>query len=327
MTRWAVNLKRTLAAAALFCLCSTVLAAPENPPSAPAERLYSVAGLNRLGAGVHWVEAYIAAQYYPSFCADGGRCPPPFHALIADAPGARVCADEKVCFLASASPIGKSAYYRARYREAAPGQTDSGDAFRVLENWHGLLNDQDAPLRLRVRVPDDPGKFALLEDFCAGADCEKRLYSLGEFNRMDALGGYWVAAYLVALRMPKCKRGSDCHEEFSLLSDAPRAPCGNGKIDALMDALDKEQAHVETALDELNNACSAHAFRLLAIVPFTPVEKKLRQEPENRRNGRLHVRIRLLHAQRGDADGFPPFAILEDFCVEADCEKPQGKED
>jgi hypothetical protein len=324
-----LNLKHALASiAVLFCLCSAVLAAPEKP-SAPAERLYSVAEFNRLGAGVYWVEAYIAAQYYPSFCAYGRRCPPPFHALISDAPGARVCADEKVCFSASTFPIGQGSYYRARYMETAPGRTDSGDAFRVLENGqYGLLNDQNVPMRLRIRVPDDPGKFALLEDFCVGADCEKRLYSLGEFNRMDAMGGYWVAAYLVALRTPKCKPGGDCHPEFALLSDAPRASCENGKIDALMNAFDKEQGHVvETALDELNQACSGHVFRLLGIVPFTPVEKKLLQEPENRRNGRLHVRVRLNYAQQGSAIGLPPVTFLEDFCIGADCEKQQGKED
>jgi hypothetical protein len=169
-----LDLKHALAAAALFCLCATALAAPENPSSVPAERLYSVAEFNRLGAGVYWVKAYIAALYYPQ-CKPDSRCPP-FYALISDAPGDRVCANEKICFLANILPAGQK-IYRLQHMKAAPGKADSGDAFRVLENWLGLeLPDggHDAPrIRLRIRVQDDPEKFAILEDFCAGADCEK----------------------------------------------------------------------------------------------------------------------------------------------------------
>jgi hypothetical protein len=318
------NLKRALAAA-LFCLCSAALAAPEKSSSAPAGRLYSVAEFNRLGAGVYWVEAYIAALDHPR-CEPGGGWCPAIRALISDVPGERVCVDEKACVLTNTLPTGQK-IYRVQYTKAAPGKTDSGEAFRVLDNLPAGLKlsysyGYNVKIRLRIRVQNDPGKSAILEDFCAGADCEKRLYTLGEFNRLGTAGIYRVEAYLVAWMYPQCKPGGECYPVLALASDAPRGSCENGKIGAVVNAF--YSGSLEVALNELNQACPGQTFRLLDV-PFVPVGKKLAQEPENRRNGRLRLYIRI--REQDSSNGFPPggFAILEDFCVGVDCEKQQGK--
>jgi hypothetical protein len=155
----------------------------------------------------------------------------------------------------------------------------------------------------------------------------ERLYSVAEFNRLGA-GVHWVEAYLVALRGPQCEPGGECVSLLALISSAPRSPCENGKIDALMEASLRGPKNdwakrVEIAQNELNQACPGHAFRLLDMSWETG--RKLDREPENRQNGRLrfHLRIRT----EGDSGTLPfgHFAILEDFCAKADCEKSQGK--
>jgi hypothetical protein len=187
-TALAQNLKRAFASITLLCLCSAVLAAPEKP-SAPAERLYSVAEFNRLGAGVYWVEAYFVTwpgnPDHPP-CNLYARCIDTV--LVSDAPGERLCADEKVCVLADTLPTGRGIYRisRAWKWETRWGKTDSGDAFRFLmgsvDAFRRLYQEQesllDKRLRLRIRVSvynTNPrsGSYAFLEDFCAGADCEK----------------------------------------------------------------------------------------------------------------------------------------------------------
>ncbi|MDR3157984.1 MAG: hypothetical protein LBU11_03015 [Zoogloeaceae bacterium] len=155
-------------------------------------------------------------------------------------------------------------------------------------------------------------------------EADTRLYSLGEFNRLGAAGVYRVEAYLLTWMYPQCKPGGECHPVLALASDAPRGACEKGKINAVRNAF--YNGSLEVALNGLHQACPGRAFRLLDV-PFVPVGKKLDQEPENRRNGRLRLRVRI--RPKDSSIGLPSgrFAILEDFCVGADCEKAQEKGD
>ncbi|MDR1351191.1 MAG: hypothetical protein LBJ59_10550 [Zoogloeaceae bacterium] len=191
-----MNLKRNLASvAALFWFCSGVFAAPttENLPSPPSgdvgARLYSLDGFNRLGvvAGACRVEAYFVALVYPQ-CKPGGRCFPVL-ALISDAPRDRVRANENIRALMDVFHTGLRDDQLQR-AEAALNEAHSGYAFRVLDisslvgtrlgNVFGNENPWDVRARMRIRArtenrtENDSRQLLVLEDFCAGADCENQ---------------------------------------------------------------------------------------------------------------------------------------------------------
>jgi hypothetical protein len=349
MTKWAQNLKCAFAAA-LLCLCSAVLAAPENPPSAPAGKLdtrfYSLGEFNRLGAGVYWVEAYIVMLDYPQ-CKSPYACFP-ILALISDAPRGS-CENGNIDALEKAFEGGEM--NSSKRKKAALNQLNkacSGNIFRLLKIkrasaggrlFHESANRLNGRLRLRIRVQDGSDgsdaslsrNFALLEDFCAGADDCPRLYSLGEFNQMNAAAGvYRVEAYTVALDYQKCE-SPPCPSSpplvRALISSTPRNACANGKIETLFETLreQREDAHVKAALNELSRACSGSDFRLLDVSRFVQqkfVWQKVQPVlPDAKERARFYIRIR---AQDG-SDNYPPpghFAIWEDFCAGTDCEKP-----
>jgi hypothetical protein len=316
-------LKRAfVSAVALFCLCSgIVLAAPENPLSAPsaAVRIYSLGEFNQLRpVSLPTVKAYVIRMEYP-LCDPQGECAPAF-ALLSDTPRERI-ADKRVEELIGQFPLYE---YNTRTIENALNETRSGHAFLVLNAERTVKLESGKRYRLRMRATRDAWRYRsglVLEDFCAEVDptgrgkqkacaalTKARTLSLADFNRLRATPViHTIEAYIVALEYPMCKVGGECHPVLALLSDTPPSRIVNKKVSALIRQF--YPGNVMEIEKSLNETRSGHAFRVINL-EFEPRSEQL--EPEKR----YRLRIRAT-----DNPVSSTGLVLEDFCFVPDCAK------